>query len=54
MTEPLSHLPPGRRAYTQARRLLRRKRTTCVPPQMGIVLQFPKKKEAPDGEDQDD
>lgn len=49
MTESLSHLPPGRRSYEQARRLLRAKRRYWVskaqPAQPGVVLQFPNKKE---------
>lgn len=61
MTEPLPHLPPGRRAYEQARRLLKAKRRywaskarPAKPVEPGVVLQFPDKKEAPDGEDQND
>lgn len=56
MTEPY-HLPPGRALYEQARKLRRVKRrywasrVTRVPTQPGVVLQFPNKKEAPDGED---
>lgn len=52
MTTP-SHLPPGRRAYEQARRLLKAKRrywaSKAHPAQPGVVLQFPNKKEVTDG-----
>lgn len=49
--DPQYHLPPGRRAYIQARKLLKAKRhmwltrVTRVPAQPGVVLQFPNKKE---------
>lgn len=53
--DPQYHLPPGRRAYEQARKLLRAKRrywaSKARPEKPGVVLQFPNKKEAPDGED---
>lgn len=59
MTEPLSHLPPGRRMYEEARKLRRAKlrywaSKAGVPAQPGVVLQFPNKKEVTDGADQDD
>lgn len=48
--EPQYHLPPGRRAYIQARALLKAKRrywaSKAQPKQSGVVLQFPNKKEA--------
>lgn len=53
--EPLAHLPPGRRAYIQARKLLKAKRrmwlTRVTRVQPGVVLQFPDKKEVTDGAD---
>lgn len=58
MTESLSHLPPGRRAYEEARKLLKAKRrhwaSKAQPVKPGVVLQFPNKKEVTDGADQDD
>lgn len=49
MTESLSHLPPGRRAYEEARKLLKAKRrhwkSKAQPVKPGVVLQFPNKKE---------
>lgn len=50
MTESLSHLPPGRRAYEEARKLLKAKRRfwsskAHVRLEPGKVLQFPNKKE---------
>lgn len=55
MTTP-SHLPPGRRAYVQARKLLLARRlrrrywaSKAQPVQPGVVLQFPNKKEVTDG-----
>lgn len=49
--DPQHHLPPGRRAYEQARRLLRAKRRywaskAHASEHPGVVLQFPNKKEA--------
>ena len=50
----------GRRLYEQSRRLLKAKRCmesrgiTPAPVKPGVVLQFPKKKEVTDGENQDD
>lgn len=59
MTESLSHLPPGRRAYVEARKLLRARRRwwsskATVRTEPGKVLQFPNKKEVADGENQND
>lgn len=45
----MTDLPPGRQAYITARHVLRRKRATCVPERMAVVLQFPNKKEVTDG-----
>lgn len=45
----MTDLPPGRQAYIQARRVLKRRNTTCTPPRAGVVLQFPNKKEVTDG-----
>lgn len=58
MTESPSHLPPGRRAYEEARKLLRAKRrrwaSKARPEQPGVVLQFPNKKEVTNAADQND
>lgn len=59
MTESLSHLPPGRRAYEEARKLLKARRRfwsskARVRSEPGKVLQFPDKKEVTDGPNQDD
>lgn len=46
MTTPLL---PGRRAYNEARKLLRAKRRTQLRGVSATVLQFPDKKEVTDG-----
>jgi hypothetical protein len=52
-TDPMAN--PGRRLYEQARALQRARRrfllrkATVVPREPGVVLQFPIKKEVPDG-----
>ena len=51
--DPQYHLPPGRRTYEQARKLLRAKRrywaSKARTEKPGVVLQFPNKKEVTDG-----
>jgi hypothetical protein len=55
MTDPMAS--PGLRLFEQARRLRRAKRrmqlrgVTAVPTKPATVLQFPDKKEVPNGED---
>lgn len=56
MTNPLPEPAPGRRAYTQARALLRAKRrmqlrSVTAVSKPATVLQFPDKKEVPHGAD---